>query len=503
MRRRDFLRLTGLAAACAIPVNRLLAAAPHRMGDVIIVLPGITGSVLRKDGRDVWALSGSGILNALQTTGASLNALRLSNDSPELDDIGDGITADRLFDDVQVIPGSGFFKIDGYSGLRSRLQEAFDIVPGKNYFEFPYDWRRDNRAAARQLARRSSEWLRQWRISSGNKDAKLIFLAHSMGGLVARYCIEVLGGWRDTRTLITFGTPFRGAVNALNFMCNGYRKKAGFFNVIDLSDVLRSLTSMYQLLPTYPCIEAADGTQKRVSETTGLAYLDVGRAKAALDFHQSMNAAVQRNLKDEAYRRSGYTGVLPIAGGFQPTFQYGKVLNGSVNCVYEFPGQDIDGDGTVPRPSATPLELEGRTTVLVSEKHGSLQNLPAVLDHAVGKLVELKLTWERFREGPELRLGLAIDDGFFDDEPIQIALTHSPNDAVVPVMVAIADARTRQQVGQQTTTLEGKAPHVMSFDSLPPGPYRIHVTGSYVPPGSTPQSRSVTDLFLVAPRKVG
>ena len=48
-----------------------------------------------------------------------------------------------------------------------------------------------------------------------------------MGGLVSRYYLEVLGGWRDTRRLITFGTPYRGSLNAVDFAANGFSKFFG------------------------------------------------------------------------------------------------------------------------------------------------------------------------------------------------------------------------------------------------------------------------------------
>jgi pimeloyl-ACP methyl ester carboxylesterase len=43
-----------------------------------------------------------------------------------------------------------------------------------------------------------------------SRTPKLILVGHSMGGLVARYFLECLEGWRDTRRLVTFGTPYRG-----------------------------------------------------------------------------------------------------------------------------------------------------------------------------------------------------------------------------------------------------------------------------------------------------
>jgi triacylglycerol esterase/lipase EstA (alpha/beta hydrolase family) len=45
-----------------------------------------------------------------------------------------------------------------------------------------------------------------------------------MGGLISRYYLEVLEGWRDCRALVTFGTPYRGAVDAVNYLANGYKQ---------------------------------------------------------------------------------------------------------------------------------------------------------------------------------------------------------------------------------------------------------------------------------------
>ena len=42
----------------------------------------------------------------------------------------------------------------------------------------------------------------------------------SMGGLVSRYFLEVLEGWRDARALLTFGTPYRGSLNALDALAS-------------------------------------------------------------------------------------------------------------------------------------------------------------------------------------------------------------------------------------------------------------------------------------------
>ena len=71
-----------------------------------------------------------------------------------------------------------------------------------------------------------------------------------MGGLVSRYYLEVLEGWRDAKALFTFGTPYRGSPMALNFLANGYKNQ-----FLDLTEVLRSLPSADQLLPIYEMLD--------------------------------------------------------------------------------------------------------------------------------------------------------------------------------------------------------------------------------------------------------
>ena len=152
---------------------------------------------------------------------------------------------------VHLVPG--LWSIDVYDGISRMITDTFDVVPGETYIEFPYDWRRDNRVAARRLQRLVDEKLHAQR--QRNPDAKVILIGHSMGGLVARYFLECLGGRADTRMLITFGTPHRGSLNAVDFLVNGFVKKLGPLKVADLSRLLRSLTSVYQLLPIYPCVD--------------------------------------------------------------------------------------------------------------------------------------------------------------------------------------------------------------------------------------------------------
>ena len=113
-----------------------------------------------------------------------------------------------------------------------------------------------------------------------------------MGGLVARYYLEVLEGWRECKALITFGTPYWGSMNALDYLANGYKKV-----FLDLTELMRSFTSVYQLLPIYRVVRA-NGTYHNVSELQDIPGVDQQRAQEALAFHRKIEEAVAKNQND-------------------------------------------------------------------------------------------------------------------------------------------------------------------------------------------------------------
>ena len=455
------------------------------MRDVIVLLPGITGSVLEKDGREVWAISAGAAMRALLSLGRSVKQLALTEDPPDVDDLGDGVTAPRIMPDTHLIPG--LWKIDGYSKIAARIKAEFDVTPGDNFFEFPYDWRRDNRVAARKLARQSHDWLRAWRERSGNDDAKLILVGHSMGGLVSRYFIECLDGWKDTRMLITFGAPYRGSLNALSFLANGLTKKLGPITLVDLSALLRSMTSVYQLLPIYPCYEAGGGGLARVAEADGVPNVDRDRAGAALAFHREIESAVDQHLEDEAYMKDRHA-IHPMVGTFQPTLQSARLSEGRVEMLRTYQGEDQDGDGTVPRVSATPIELSGEAReVFVSERHGSLQNADPVLVQVAGVLSGMGLDLSVFRD-LVMRISLDLEDAYLPDEPVAVQAL-SEDEAATLTAVAV-EVDSGAEVSRGTLPPGGDPWRRLELPPLPPGTYRLTVTadGPVEP---------VTDVFAV------
>ena len=359
------------------------------MQDLIIILPGILGSVLQKDGRDLWAISGDAIWDLVFRTGETINSLKLEQDDPEAADLGDGVRPTAVIQDIHLVPG--LWKIDGYTRTAKLITDNFEVTPGDiyndpddrpaNFYQFPYDWRRDNRANARILKKLVDKRLKCWRESTkGAPDAKVILMAHSMGGLVSRYYLEVLEGWQDSRALFTFGTPYRGSLNAVNFLANGYKKL-----FLDLTEVMRSLTSIYQLLPIYQCLNI-NGEFHRIAETAGLPNIDQANAQDALAFHREIEAAVERHLQNDQYRYA-FT-VSPIVGVSQPTLQSATLKDGSLTASEALPAvlqgrADLgDGDGTVPKVSAIPLEQKSANdNFYIAESHGAIQNQDQVLDN--------------------------------------------------------------------------------------------------------------------------
>jgi hypothetical protein len=448
---------------------------PRRpQADVIVVLPGLTGSVLRKDGKDLWGPSAGALLRAAATRGGRLRQLVLREDPVDRDDLGDGVVATRLFPDVHLVPG--LWKIDGYSRLAATLQSAFDLRPGRNYFELPYDWRRDVRVAARLLARRSHEWLAEWRRRSGNDDARLVLIAHSLGGLVARAFLELHDGWRATRALVTFGTPFRGSPNALDALCNGVRK--GPLGLVDLTDLARSCTSVHQLLPLYPMVDAGEGRLRRPAEVS-LPHVPRRRAARALAFHDEIRRAVESHRRSSRYRERGYR-VFPVVGVGQPTPQSARLEAGRLEMLASFKGEDHSGDGIVPRASATPLEKghEGRA-MYAGTCHASLQSAGATLTHVVGLLAGLEIDLGDYREAPAPlgRVALDVPDVLWADEPLRVrARADRPR---VSLSARVRAASGGSPVARKALRRGGDGWSSAEIGPLRPGSYRVTVTGGH------------------------
>ncbi|MFB6818940.1 esterase/lipase family protein [Streptomyces sp. NPDC056347] len=357
-----------------------------RVDDLVVVVPGILGSRLADgDGHEVWGLSGKALLRGIGTFGRSVKGLELG---PDLGDAhpGDGVRPIGLTPDLHALPGV-YMPVDGYSGLldwlerhftlRRRLPDDEDGTP-VNLVAFAYDWRLSCRYNADRLAERVDEELGRWRASRADRrDAKAVFLCHSMGGLVTRQYVERCGGAEVTRRVITLGTPYRGSLDALLYLVNGLRRGIGPVG-LDLTAFARSLPSLHQLTPDYACLATASGTPLRYArEVTGLPGVDAALLRDAELFHAGLRASGAGAAYGVEY--------VPVAGVLQPTPTTAEIHGGTLREALAIEGVDEGGDGRVPRLSSAYVGA-GRAAYTPWEKHGSLQNNRAVRQALYGWL---------------------------------------------------------------------------------------------------------------------
>ncbi|CCE00528.1 hypothetical protein [Bradyrhizobium sp. STM 3809] len=449
------------------------------MNDVVVLIPGIMGSAIEKNGVPIWDASLAAGGRLLWTLGKSLDALALSSDS----DTGADAKATRLMPDVHMIPF--FWKIDGYSALSKYIQSTLNLTMGEDYFEFAYDWRLDNRISARRLQQAASGWLEQRRKQY--PDARLVVVGHSMGGLVARYFIEVLGGWRDTRRLITLGTPHRGSVKALDALCNGLQKHIGSVTLLNLSSLIETFPSAYQLLPIYPCVGKTADRLEPLEQITQkmIGRLDLDRARHGVEFHREIERAVKKNQEDAAY---GYR-ILPVVGTEQPTLLSAVLTDQGVQSLRTYKGKTmLGGDGTVPRVSATPIELSNRGLEMFAAcPHASLQNFDPVRTQMKSVVNDIDISQMKAVAAAEVSLDLPDAIGVTE---ALIARARCPG-SLDPIRANIRSLDTNLvREAEFADESDGSGWEILRVPNLDAGTYRIRVDAG---PGSEP----IEDLFAV------
>ena len=349
--------------------------------DLVVVLPGILGSTLARDGQEAWAPSAGVVWQAIRSFGASIQSLTLPTDLGD-DHPGDGVEPLALMPDLHLLPGLWSANI-GYSRLLDWLTQRFTLVPPDpkdpakpaNLLPFAYDWRLSNRYNALRLKGVVEPALERWRaLAEANREARLILICHSMGGLVARWYVEREGGAALTRKLITIGTPHRGAVAALQQLVNGVEESVGPLR-LNLTRFARSLPSAHQLLPQYACLQSGAG----LAPISAVALPGVNPALVAdaVAFHAALDAAPA----------SAYD-LHPIVGTRQPTPTTARLVGERIETSEQIEGAREGGDGTVPRLSAAPKALNPDDPRLryAPDQHLGLHSHQAVLDELEGVL---------------------------------------------------------------------------------------------------------------------
>lgn len=241
----------------------------------IIVIPGILGSRLIDDrGRVVWGEFGGGAVDPSSSEGRRLLALPLSAAGwPR-----DNVKADGALEQLKVSLGFDF-KFSAYSGMLRAFGVGGYLDPAKSdlsridygpghytCFQFGYDWRRscaENAASLGRFIEEKRSYVRSERLKRHGRSGEVKFdiIAHSMGGLVARYYLMYGGrpldpdgempvtwaGARHVEKLVMVGTPNDGSIYPLQQLSGGFRL-APFLPEMDAA-VIGTMPSLYELLP--------------------------------------------------------------------------------------------------------------------------------------------------------------------------------------------------------------------------------------------------------------
>ncbi|HZI18186.1 MAG TPA: hypothetical protein VEY09_06265 [Pyrinomonadaceae bacterium] len=291
--------LAGCGARRTPNLERIFAESRAREGKrPVIVVPGVLGSqiVNRRTGEVVWP-------SAFRSSedGLSLPA------TPDLASNRDELVASKIVDTARLArlaPEVYVYRdllraLREFGGYREGDPEAPPADGDRDtFYVFPYDWRRDNVETARLFVRFAEALKRKL----NRPDLRFNVVAHSMGGLVARYAAmygdadlqpdgasprPTWAGASVVNKIFMFGTPNGGSAEAFATLLEGYsvteglRRRVRLLNKLSREDVLTS-PAIFQLLPR--------GAQAR--------FLDASLRPLTLDLYDP-----------EVWRRHGWSAV--------------------------------------------------------------------------------------------------------------------------------------------------------------------------------------------------
>jgi hypothetical protein len=465
------------------------AAVPDLTHDAVVIVPGIMGSALRDagTGRLLWGLEDPRWLVDAWTRKDGMRDLHL--DDSERGGCYGRIIVDGLLRFPAWVP---FIRgLEPYGDLVDAVRSR--TVHPAAVREFAYDWRLPVEHTGRLLAEEAHRHLTAWRASNAHqvargvygdgRPARLVFVCHSMGGLLARAafahaaaCGSSLDG--DTRAVITLGTPFHGSAQAAIILNGSLADPLSVLPRQRMQALAATLPGVHDLLPGYRCLDT--GSDAAHLEPADVEAIGGSRelAASALDFQRRMRAV----------SLAGHRAVYGVA---QPTVQSLRIDGGVVREQYEAfeynrdgelarhlgtgtpVTRDRAGDGTVYRDSAILPGVSG--SVALPLQHG-----PLAKDSTTLAYVRSVLTEHDHDRGPALGgggLGLDLPDCAAAGRPWTLYIHPAPGDTLdtyAGIRCTLHDAATDRQIA--VPRLGWRDGTVAACITLPaPGLYRVRV----------------------------
>lgn len=283
----------------------------------VIIIPGLIGSELvnKSTGETVWFNIQRSKTDDLRLP-ISMN-LRANKDDLEPGDIIRNIKYLKFLPETEI-----YQNIASSLVLPGAYREGNWDTPGENdfqdaYYVFPYDWRRDNIETAQLLIGK----INALKLKLKRPDLKFNIVAHSMGGLIARYAamygdadlprgtrriVPTWAGAKSINKVFLVGTPNEGSVPSLSALLNGYgitRINLPFVQSITRFDMF-TIPSIYQLLPHGGTLRAFDENLKplRIDIYSPATWEKYGWA-AYTDPRFSKEFTIQEQAQAKAYFR--------------------------------------------------------------------------------------------------------------------------------------------------------------------------------------------------------
>jgi hypothetical protein len=317
-----------------------------------------------------------------------------------------------------------------------------------------------------------------------------------MGGIVARHYLELLDGWRDCKAFITFGTPFLGSPQALEYLANGYKGHCPA-----LTELMRTFTSIYQMLPAYRMVDV-EGESRYVHDAGDIINVSARRAYEAYTVLDALREAAANRPSERAYP------LISVVGICQRTLQSALISGGKLkSCCKPPPGVDsqhADGDGAVPLFSALAHECSrGFREFRLPEKHTSLSNHSETLQYVCEYLHQSQMRGLKNLRGPgtlptknngRAWFCLDLEDAYVPGESLDLRVEMRGATSDFGELQGTIEAVVSPGVSQQVLWVREESGWVAS-PRLDPGLYRLSVRTTSRGPGSPPP---VHDLFEVA-----